>query len=267
MRELRGKVAIVTGAGGGIGAAIAKRLAREGCRVVLLDRSVDAVEKVRAEIGGDARAHAFDVGDRDAWTRLAAELQREHAVVDLLVNNAGITVHGAFADHSLDDIDRIVRVNLLGVLYGCRVLLPLLRASGDAHIVNVSSLAGCVAFPFQSTYSATKFAVRGVSHALRMELAGHGIGVTAVLPGTVATRLLETATTYDRTASGRIAELMLAFGVRPEAVADRVVRAVRANEGEVTIGWDAHLARNAYAVAPGLLSRSLAAGYRWRKRD
>jgi short-subunit dehydrogenase len=264
MRELRGKIAVVTGAGAGIGAAIAARLAREGCRLVLVDRSTGALDDVRRALGGEA--HAFDVGDRDAWTALAASLTRDHGAIDLLVNNAGVTVHGAFADHSLDDIDRLVRVNLLGVLYGCRVLLPLLMRSGDAHIVNVSSLAGSVAVPYQSAYSATKFAVRGASHALRMELEGHGVGVTTVLPGTVATRLLETATTYDRSASSRMAELMLAYGVKPSAVADRVVRAVRANQAEVTIGWDAHLTRGLHALAPRVLSRSLAAGYRWRRR-
>jgi short-subunit dehydrogenase len=265
VRELRGKVAVVTGAAGGIGAAIAARLAREGMRLALVDLREEALAEVRDALG--ASAHAMDVGDRDAWAALARTLRETHGAVDLLVNNAGVTVHGAFARQSLDDVERVVRVNLLGVLYACHTLLPLLRASGDAHIVNVSSLAGAVAVPYQSVYSATKYAVRGASHALRMELEGERIGVTTVLPGTVATRLLETATSYDRTASSRIAELMLARGMRPSVVAERVVRAIRANEAEVMVGWDAHLAIGVHAVAPGLFDRALAAGFRWRERS
>lgn len=260
MHRLEGKVAVVTGAAGGIGAALARRLRAEGCRLALVD--------VRgAELGPTERGvttHTMDVADPVAWDELAETVEAAHGGADLLVNNAGITVHGPFAAQSAADLDRIVDVNLRGVLHGCRAFLPQLLARGEAHIVNVSSLAGRVAFPHQSTYCATKFAVRGFSAALRMELSGRGVGVTAVMPGAVATRLLEAARSYDRPASRKMAELMLAHGTRPERVADRIVRAIRNDEPEVLIGWDARLTTALSALAPSALYGVLALAARAR---
>lgn len=253
MKNLDGKIAVITGAAGGIGSALAQRLRREGCRLVLVDRN--AISDVARS--GDS-SHALDVSDAGAWERLATDVRERHGGIDLLVNNAGITVFGAFAEQSLADIDRIVDVNLKGVLYGCRAFLPHLVARGSGHIVNVASLAGRVAFPRQSTYCATKFAVRGFSAALRMELETSNVGVTAVLPGAVATRLLEVADSYDRGTSGRLAALMLKMGLRPERVAERILRAIRHDEPEALIGWDAHFAAGAHALAPTALYSLLA---------
>jgi NADP-dependent 3-hydroxy acid dehydrogenase YdfG len=260
MRELRGKTAVVTGAASGIGAAIAKRLRDEGCRVALVDAAA-----LGAGEAPDVTTHRMDVSDARAWEAFAAEVRDAHGGADLLVNNAGITIHGAFADQSLDDLDRIVDVNLKGVLYGCRAFLPQLRAHRAGHVVNVSSLAGRVAFPYQSSYCATKFAVRGFSAALRMELSECGVGVTAVLPGTVATRLLDAARTYDRGASQRLTDLMLRHGARPERVADRVVRAIQRDEAEVLIGWDARIATGAHSLAPSALYGALSMAFRARR--
>ncbi len=262
MDALRGKVAVVTGAAGGIGGAIAARLRAEGCRLALVD--LDAGSLVSAP---DVTTHAMDVSDARSWEALAAEVKEAHGGADLLVNNAGLTIHGTFADQSVEDLDRIVDVNLKGVLYGCRAFLPQLRARGAGHVVNLSSLAGRVAFPYQSTYCATKFAIRGFSAALRMELAGDGVGVTAVMPGAVATRLLDAARSYDRRASRKMAELMLEHGVRPERVADRVVRAIRRDEAEVLIGWDARVTTTAQALAPSVLYGALSMAFRARVRS
>lgn len=262
MDELRGKVAVVTGAAGGIGRAVADRLQREGCRLALVDLDIAPLE----EIAGPAdSAHAIDVADAGAWDALAEAVRARHGGADLLVNNAGITIYGAFAEQSREDVDRIVDVNLRGVLHGCRAFLPQL-APRAGHIVNVASLAGRVAFPLQSTYCATKFAVRGFSAALRMELSERGVGVTAVLPGAVATRLLEAAASYDRASSRRLAALMLAGGLRPERVADRIVRAIRQNEAETLLGWDALAATSAHALSPGALYGTLSLLYRARPR-
>lgn len=263
MDELRGKVAVITGAAGGIGGALARRLRDEGCRLALVDLSA---EPLASMAGPGVTTHAMDVSDARAWEALASEVARAHGSVDLLVNNAGLTIHGMFADQSWEDLDRIVDVNLKGVLYGCRAFLDALAARGG-HIVNLSSLAGRVAFPYQSTYCATKFAVRGFSAALRMELAARGVGVTAVLPGTVATRFLETAHSYDKNASRKMAEIMLRYGVRPADVADRVVRAIRKDEPEVLIGLDARLATAAHAASPALLYGALAKAFRVRARS
>lgn len=261
MRELRGKVAVVSGAARGIGAAIAQRLRQEGCRLALVDRDREGLEAHAAE---GVTLHEMDVADRGAWETLAREVREAHSGADLLVNNAAMTIHGAFAQQSLDDLDRIVDVNLKGVMYACRVFLEQLTSRGEAHIVNISSLAGRVAFPYQSTYCATKFGVRGLSAALRMELAASGVGVTAVMPGTVATRLLEVAQSYDRETSRKLAGLMLEHGMKPERVAERIVRAIRANEAEVLLGWDARLTATARALAPTAVYGALGMAFRAR---
>lgn len=263
MQELRGKVAVVTGAAGGIGAAIARRLRSEGCRLALVDLRAG---EPPVELGPEVTTHAMDVSDAASWVALASEVGEAHGGADILVNNAGLTIHGTFRDQSLEDLDRIVNVNLKGVLYGCRAFLPALTSS-RGHVVNVSSLAGRVAFPYQSTYCATKFGVRGFSAALRMELAASGVGVTAVLPGAVATRLLDAAQSYDVAASRKMAELMIAHGARPEHVADRVVRAIHRNDAEVLIGWDARLTTAAELLAPSALYGALAMAFRARARD
>jgi NADP-dependent 3-hydroxy acid dehydrogenase YdfG len=258
-----GALVVVTGAGGGIGEALCRRLAAEGARVVLADVRADAIEALARELP-NARARVLDVADPEAWRALADELAREGGV-DVLVNNAGITVLGAFEEQSLEDLDRVLAVNLRGVLYGCHALVPQLVAR-RGHLVNVSSLAGRVAFPYQSTYCATKFAVRGLTASLRMELAPRGVGVTAVLPGAIATRLLERARTYDTRASNKMVELMLAHGTPPAHVATRILRAVERDEAEVVIGWDAHVTTTLAALAPRALRLALTTGFRARDR-
>jgi len=269
MRALHGKLAVVTGAAGGIGAAIARALAAEGARLCLIDLRPDALDDVAAELAGesDVETHVLDVADADGWKALAAGVEARSGGADLLVNNAGLTVVGSFADQSYEDLDRIVDVNLRSVLYGCRAFLPQLRARPEAHIVNVSSLAGRVGFPYQSTYCATKYAVRGLSVTLRMELAGDGIGVTTVLPGAVATELLSRARSYDGEATGVLSKLMLRHGVPPRRVAKRVVRAIRRNEAEVLIGWDARVLTTAATLSPTLVRHGLASAFRHRRRS
>jgi len=260
---LEDRLVVITGAGGGIGEALARRMNAAGARVVLTDVRADAIDALASELPR-ARARAMDVTRSADWDALADELAREGGA-DVLVNNAGITVLGAFADQSLGDLERVLDVNLRGVIYGCHAFVPQLVAR-RGHLVNVSSLAGVVAFPYQSTYCATKFAVRGLSASLRMELAPRGVGVTAVLPGAIATRLLERARSYDGAASQKMVELMLAHGTPPSRVADRIVRAIERDEGEVVIGWDAHATTALAAIAPRVLRRALTAGFRVRDR-
>jgi short-subunit dehydrogenase len=262
VRELSGKVAVVTGAAGGIGRAIATELTALGCRVVLVDLARDALQDAAASLAG-AEIHPMDVSDAGAWERFAAEVESRHAGASLLVNNAGVTVYGAFAEQTRAQIDRVIDVNLKGVLYGCRAFIPQLVERGG-HIVNIASAAGNVAMPCQSTYSASKFAVRGFTTALRMELASSGVGVTAILPGAVATNLIATAASYDGAASKKIAELMLAYGVRPERLAKRVIVAIERNEAEVMLGPDAFVLSAAQRVVPKLLQGALTYGFRAR---
>jgi short-subunit dehydrogenase len=187
---------------------------------------------------------------------LPEEVLAGHGAVHVLVNNAGVTVGRSFEDHSWEDLEWVLGIDLWGVLHGCKVFLPHLLRAEEAHIVNVSSLAGFVAFPLQSGYSAAKFAVYGFSDALRVELSGGPVGVTSVHPGTIRTRVLADARRSDERLS-RIVEGMERFGRPPESVARRIVRAIRRNQTRVRVGVDAHLLDWIHRLAPNLPGRAL----------
>jgi short-subunit dehydrogenase len=201
-----------------------------------------------------------DVADSEAMTALAKAVFEAHGRVEILVNNAGVNVHGPFASHTIQDIDWILGVNIRGVMYGCHAFLPYFRRAECAHIVNIASLAGMVPFPLQSTYTASKYAVRGFSAALRMECAPHGIGVTTLLPGSIRTELLDHGRSYNSEMSARIATLMKRYGRSPEKVAEAVVRGIRRNRAEVVLGPDAILFRCLQWISPSLLRWMLGRG-------
>ncbi|MBW2223895.1 MAG: SDR family NAD(P)-dependent oxidoreductase [Deltaproteobacteria bacterium] len=174
MRDLGGKVAVVTGAGDGIGRETALALAAKSCRMAICDVNEDALEALRAELeagGTSVTAHRVDVSDKTQMEAFASDVVDAHGAVHILVNNAGVTVYASFEEHSIEDLEWILGVNLWGVIYGCKFFLPHLKAAGEGHIVNLSSVFGIIAPPLQTSYVATKFAVRGFSESLRAELA------------------------------------------------------------------------------------------------
>jgi short-subunit dehydrogenase len=263
LKSLDERVAVVTGASGGIGRAIAVRLAQEGCHLALVDLKRSGLEETVSMVealGRTCTCHEVDVSDSDAMIALAQEVFDAHGRVEILVNNAGVNVHGPFASHTVQDIDWILGVNVRGVMYGCHAFLPYLRQAGESHVVNVASLAGMVPFPLQSTYTASKFAVRGFSAALRMEWTPFGIGVTTVLPGSINTSLMTHGRSYDEEMSAQIVGLMERYGRSPESVAAAVVKGVRKNRAEVVLGPDAVLFRCLQWVSPALLRWSLGRG-------
>jgi NAD(P)-dependent dehydrogenase (short-subunit alcohol dehydrogenase family) len=193
----RGSVAIVTGAGSGIGRALSLELARRGCLVVAADvdaASADATATTITVAGGGARAVALDVADADAFQALCADTVRRHGAVDYLFNNAGIAVGGDVRDVAAADWKRIVDVNLWGVVNGVRAAYPLMAERGSGHIVNTASLAGLVPFPPLTPYCMTKHAVVGLSASLRGEAAALGVRVTVVCPGFIQSRIYASAT-------------------------------------------------------------------------
>lgn len=256
--NLRGSVAVVTGAAGGIGRAICHELADCGARLALVDRDRTGLDQLASELPG-ASIHVVDLTDRAALTSLPAEVLRHHGRIDLLVNNAGLTIHGRFSDYSSTDIDTVVDVDLGAVLHGARVFLEHLES--PVHIVIVASMAGLTGFPFQSIYSAAKAALIGFGEALRIELRTRQIGVSTIILGTIATDFMARAQSYDGT-SERLGRLMKRFGTPPERVARATVRAIRHNTGQIRVGWDAHLLATTQRWAPGLLSTVLTVAYR-----
>lgn len=246
MKKLTNCVAVVTGAGSGIGRALAKALAAEGCHLALVDMHAQGLEETQRELGQTDRTvtlHTANVTDRDRMQALAAEIHAAHGVIHLLFNNAGITISKAFADSTLDELDRVMAINLGGVINGCHFFLPYLKQAGEGHIVNTSSMAGLLGLPNQATYSASKAAVRSLGETLYAELAVHNIAVTSILPGAIKTNIMKAAVEYgsDAEETKKLEALVMRHGMAPEALARKVIRAVKKNRLRVRIGADAYL--------------------------
>jgi len=196
--NFEGGTAVVTGAASGIGEQVATNLASRGCNLVLLDVVGDRLEGVAKAIRSqystvDVEEHVVDLADPAATDAVAAEIAQRHPRIRLLVNNAGVALGGRFEEVTLDEFGWVIDVNFLAMVRLTHALLPALRAEPGSHLVNVSSLFGLIAPGGQAAYSASKFAVRGFTEALRQELAPAGIGVTCVHPGGIRTRIAESA--------------------------------------------------------------------------
>jgi NAD(P)-dependent dehydrogenase (short-subunit alcohol dehydrogenase family) len=252
VRELAGRTAVVTGAGSGIGRALARALAAEGCRLALVDVDAAGLEETRRGLAVPVSTHVASVADRARMAALPAEVLAAHGAVHLLFNNAGVTINESFEDSSMERLELVVGVNLWGVVYGCHYFLPALKAAGEAHIVNTSSMAGFLGLPNQASYSLTKAAVKSLSETLRVELAGHGIGVTSIHPGAIKTNIMKAAARYggDAEETARLEALVMRFGMAPEKLAAKVVRAVKADRMRVRIGLDAVLVDWAKRLLP-----------------
>lgn len=246
MRQLAGRVAVITGAGGGIGRALALDLARRRARLALSDRNeVGVAETARLcrGLGVQARHYGVDVSDAGAVLRHANQVRADFGAVNVVVNNAGVALIADALDAGLADVARVMDVDFWGVVHGTTAFLPHLIASGDGHLVNVSSVFGLMAAPQQSAYNAAKFAVRGYTEALRMEmrLAGHPVGVTCVHPGGVATDIVRNAQVAGDV---RYADVVRRFDAvlarsTPEQAAAAIVRGIRRDRARVLIGADA----------------------------
>lgn len=245
MRKLIDRTAVVTGAASGIGKATAELLARRGCRLALVDISEDGLaataERIR-RVGGAVSTHLLSVADKEAMYALPEQVVAEHGGVHILVNNAGVTVAKPFAEHSMDDWEWVIGVNLWGVIYGCTAFLDHLLVAEEAHIVNVSSLFGIVGVPSQTSYCTTKFAVRGFTESLQEELRGTQVGTTVVHPGGIRTNIVQASRTDDDEMRARMARFFDKTAIPPEQAADRIVGAIESNQPRLLI------TREAYAI-------------------
>ena len=247
MKDFLGKVAVITGAGSGIGRALAEAMAAEGAHLALVDVNEAGLRETEALVkpmGGRVTLHLANVADAERMQALAAEIEAQHGGIHLLFNNAGVTINKAFVDSSLADLHRVMDINLWGVLHGCHFFLPALRRQPEAHIINTSSMAAFVGMPNQAIYSSSKAAVRMISESLAAELAPYNIGVTCLHPGTISTNILKTAASHsggNQAVTERMSSLMQRFGMPPERLAAKTLRAVRKNCLFVRIGIGAYV--------------------------
>jgi NADP-dependent 3-hydroxy acid dehydrogenase YdfG len=255
--NLANRVAVITGAGSGIGRATAIAMARRGCHLALADIDEAAVRDSVATaqaLGVRATAHRLDVTDRAAVAAFPAAVSSAHKRVDLVMNNAGVALGGTFEQVDEADFDWLLEVNFHGVVRMTRAFLPLLHQSDDARIVNVSSIYGIIAPPGHAAYAASKFAVRGFSNALRHELEGSTVGVSIVHPGGVATSISKNAripagAPQDEVERRRKAMEKL-LRMPPEQAGEIIVRGIEKRRARILVGSDAKAAAFLERLAP-----------------
>jgi NADP-dependent 3-hydroxy acid dehydrogenase YdfG len=246
MEGFAGKVAVVTGAGSGIGRALAIELARSGAKLAISDVDTEGLaqtaERLEA-IGAPVKSDRLDVTEREAFIAYADEVNEHFGKVNQIYNNAGIAFTGDIEISQFKDIERVMDVDFWGVVNGTKAFLPHLIASGDGHVVNVSSIFGLFSVPGQSAYNSAKFAVRGFTEALRQEmaLAGHPVKVTAVHPGGIKTAIARNATAAEGVDASELAEFFdkRLASTSPQRAAQIILEAVRKNKARVLVGPDA----------------------------
>lgn len=254
-----GSVAVVTGAGSGIGRATALELARMGAHVACADIDFAAAEATAQETGGDA--WQVDVANHERMVAFAEELAAGRGAPDLLVNNAGVGLTGRFLDTSEEDWDWILGVNLKGVVHGCQAFGPAMLARGRGHVVNVSSGLAYAPRATEPAYVTTKAAVLALSRCLRADWGPHGVGVSAVCPGVIATSIAESARFRgDRASAASVARVRRLFshGHSPEVVARAIADAARRNRSVVPVGAEAWVGWLLQGVVPSRAADRLA---------
>jgi len=267
MKYLVDKVAVVTGAGSGIGMHTSIELAKRGCHLALVDTSLDGLQNTHACVTDKTRkvsVHQTDVSNAQQMQSLAREIHGIHGSIHILFNNAGIASSDTFVSMNDDSFRRLMDINVCGVVYGCRFFIPYLNQQSEAHILITSSIAGLIGLPVQTAYSMSKAAVRSLSETLRAELYGSNISVTCIIPGAVKTPILQKATqnSSNEVASQELAGQLMRFALPPEKAAQKIVRALEKNKARAFIGFDAVLIDILNRLAPVSLQKVFTAYYR-----
>ncbi len=255
--RLKDRTAVVTGAGSGIGRAIAQSLAQRGCHLALADISeaglaetVGLVKNAKVRV----TSHKLDVADREAIAAFPGVVASAHGGAALLFNNAGVAVGGTFDQVSERDFEWLFEINFWAVVRLTRAFMPLLKANDEARLVNLSSLFGLISPPGQTAYAASKFAVRGFSNALRFELQGSNVGVTVVHPGGVATKIADNARRPAGTSNAEVNEQIerarRVLTMPPAQAGEIIVKAVERRAARVLVGRDAKMMALLERLAP-----------------
>ncbi len=246
MPYTQGKIAVVTGAGSGIGRALAQQFNREGCELYLSDINEDSLTSTLACLESqDVAAHGevVDVADREAMHRWARDIGAARGHIDIVINNAGVALMALVEECDYDNLEWLMNINFWGVVHGTQAFLPLLQKSRQGHLVNISSVFGMIGVPTQSAYNAAKFAVRGYTEALRQEMADTNVHVCCVHPGGIRTNIARAARGGDDSISaderGERFEKMAR--TTPAIAAKKIISAIEKRKKRLLIGVDAHI--------------------------
>ena len=264
-----GKIVLVTGAASGLGRALAVAFARAGSDLVLADVNEEGLR----ETAGMAEVHGrrclvkrVDVSDRAGMEALAREVLAEWGRVDILVNNAGISVGGELRHIPLEEMERIVGVNLMGPIYGTRLFLPGMVERGEGHIVNISSQSGLVVLPLHIAYTTTKYGVRGFTEALWAEARCHGVDVTHVCPAGIKTNIMEATRMYPDPPTERVKKgeewwrrYIMNKGMEPDEAARRILEAVEKSRFLALLRGESYLLYYLARFFPGAMLRLVSA--------
>ncbi|MEU6696388.1 SDR family oxidoreductase [Pseudonocardia sp. NPDC046786] len=276
MKTFTGRTAAITGAGSGIGRALALRLSGQGCHLALADRDAAGLAETAALAGPQVRVTTtgLDVADEQAVYAWADTVVAAHGAVDLLVNNAGVALSGTVTGLSLDDYRWIMDVNFWGVVYGTKAFLPHLEESGDGHVVNLSSVFGLAAQPLMSGYNASKYAVRGFTESLRqdLELTGSRVSATCVHPGGIKTNIARAARmdpsvadATGRSPQDASKEFEALFLTTPDRAARTILDGVLRDRRRVLVGPDAWAIDSMVRLLPTTYQRIITGVVRSRR--
>ncbi len=271
MKNLEGKIVVVTGAGSGIGRALALQLAAQGAQLALCDVNETNLQKtveIASAHGVKVYSAAVDVSKHEAFGTFADNVARALGNASVIINNAGVALSQNVEGMDRKDFEWVLNINFWGVVNGCEAFLPQLRQQKDAHIVNISSIFGIIGVPSQSAYNASKFAVKGFTEALRQELNGSNIHVTCVHPGGIKTNIARNARVHNDM-FGRVADVKklaadfdrLAATTAEEA-ARQIVRAIENNQKRLLIGKDAKALDVIQRLLPNHYDTVLNVGYK-----
>lgn len=243
MKDLfKEKVAVITGAGSGIGRAVALALAKQGCHLSLCDKhqaNLEQTEEMLLQYDTRVMRHALDVTNKDAFSEFANQVKSEFQKVDILINSAGVTIAAKpFSDITIEEWKWIMDINLWGTIYCMQAFLPLMINKGST-VVNMSSMLGLVGMTNQSAYSTTKFAIRGLTESLRMELKDSGIHFVAVHPGAVETNFIDNSWADEENKALIKSYIKKMGSVSAVETADKILKAIINRKGRVVIGKDA----------------------------
>ena len=265
MKSFQDKVCVVTGAGSGIGRALAMNFASRGARLALSDINEENLQETADLLNIDKERillSKVDVSQSDELYRYADEVAKHFNRVDVLVNNAGVTVSDSFEETSKEDFEWVMDINFWGVVHGSKAFLPYLRRSPEAALVNISSIFGLIGFPYQGAYNASKFAVRGFTEALRLELSDSSVSPISVHPGGIRTNIVKNARFKSNMLGGDSQSQMIQTFDKytlttPEKAAQTIVRGIEKSKKRVLIGPDAWVVDSVARLLPNHYERLL----------